>query len=107
MSNRQEITTTEDKTIEKNRELRTATPSVDIYENENEILLYVDMPGVHKEDVSVNIENGKLSISGVRKLGQQGVSNWADLLMWNMSEAFPSPRPLKWKMSRPNSKMEY
>jgi len=47
MTDRKDITKTENKTIEKTRELRTATPSVDIYENENEILLFADMPGVH------------------------------------------------------------
>lgn len=95
MSNRQDITTTQDKTMEKTRELRTATPSVDIYENENEILLYVDMPGVHKEDVTVNIENGKLSISGVRKLGQQGVSNWAEFVDVEYIRNFSIPQTIK------------
>jgi len=68
MTDSKDITRTENKAIEKTRELKTATPSVDIYENDNEILLYADMPGVHKDDVTVNIENGKLSISGVRRL---------------------------------------
>ena len=75
MSDRKDIARTGDKTIEKTRTLRSATPSVDIYENENEILLYADMPGVSKEDVTVNIENGKLSLSGIRRLDHKGVSN--------------------------------
>lgn len=90
-----DITRTENKTIEKTRELKTATPSVDIYENDNEILLYADMPGVHKDDVTVNIENGKLSISGVRRLDQQGVSNWAEFVDVEYIRSFSIPQSIK------------
>ena len=40
MTDRKDIIRKEDKSIEKTRELKTAIPSVDIYENDNEILLY-------------------------------------------------------------------
>ena len=43
MSDRKDIAKKEDKAIEKTRELRTAIPDVDIYENEDAILLHADM----------------------------------------------------------------
>lgn len=72
MDRSQEIVKQEEKNIEKTKELYEATPAVDIYENEDEILIYADMPGVVKDDISVDIDNGTLSISGVRKLSVNG-----------------------------------
>lgn len=40
-------------------------PSVDVYETENEVVAACDLPGLEKkEDVSIDIENNILSISG-------------------------------------------
>ena len=72
MDKSQEIVKQEEKNIEKTKELYGAIPAVDIYENEDEILIYADMPGVVKDDISVDIDNGTLSISGVRKLSLKG-----------------------------------
>jgi HSP20 family protein len=41
-------------------------PPVDISETENELTLKADIPGVKLEDVSIEVENGTLSISGSR-----------------------------------------
>ena len=78
MSDRKDIAKKEEKAIEKTSELRTAIPSVDIYENEDTILLHADMPGVKKQDVSVNIDNGTLSLSGVRRFTKTGASTWKE-----------------------------
>jgi len=45
-----------------------ATPAVDVFENEGEILLHADMPGVLKDQISINIDNGKMTLSGTRRL---------------------------------------
>jgi len=94
MTDGKDITKTENKAIEKTRELRTATPSVDIYENENEILLFADMPGVHKDDITVNIANGKLAISGVRRLDHQSVSNWEEFVDVEYVRSFSIPQTI-------------
>jgi HSP20 family molecular chaperone IbpA len=78
MSERKDIVKKEEKAIEKTRALKTAHPFVDIYENNDEILLHADMPGVKKEDISVNIDNGTLSLSGVRRFDSKGVSTWKE-----------------------------
>ena len=76
MNNQSELVN--DKDIDNIRKLNTVHPSVDIYENEEEILLYADMPGVLKGDLAVHIDNGILSLSGVRKLSSQATERWRE-----------------------------
>lgn len=78
MDKKTEIAKRDDQNIEKTRELYEVAPAVDIYENEDEILLYADMPGVVKDELSVNIDNGRLSLSGVRKLETIGAASWEE-----------------------------
>ncbi|MGB9092975.1 MAG: Hsp20/alpha crystallin family protein [Gallionella sp.] len=42
-------------------------PSVDITETDTAYLIKSEIPGVNREDVKVNIENGLLTMSGERK----------------------------------------
>lgn len=46
-------------------------PSVDISESEKQFMVSVELPGVKKEDINVNIEKSNLTISGERKLNIQ------------------------------------
>lgn len=78
MSNKTDIVKAGEKNIEKTRTLETVLPPVDIYESEEEILLFADMPGVVKDDVKVNIDNGTLSLSGIRKLQPRGATRWEE-----------------------------
>lgn len=73
MSETKEVVNKEEIMPGKGQAVPVIVPEVDIYENEDEILLYVDMPGVVKGDISVNIDNGKLMLSGVRKIKDAGV----------------------------------
>ena len=43
------------------------TPEVDIFENEREIVLLADIPGVAQEDVTIDLDDSVLSISGAVK----------------------------------------
>lgn len=78
MSAKTDMVKREEKNIEKARDLYQVTPAVDIFENADEILLYADMPGVVKEDISAHIDNGTLSISGIRKLKNKGTATWEE-----------------------------
>lgn len=40
------------------------TPNVDIFENEDALVLVADMPGVNKEGVELHLEENQLSIRG-------------------------------------------
>ena len=43
-------------------------PSVDIFENESDIVIKVELPEVNREDVQVNLDDRTLTIRGERKL---------------------------------------
>ena len=43
------------------------TPSVDILESENEIVLKADVPGVEEKDIDIKVEDGTLTLKGERK----------------------------------------
>ncbi|MBI3948962.1 MAG: Hsp20/alpha crystallin family protein [Acidobacteria bacterium] len=47
------------------------TPAVDIYEEPEAIFIEADLPGLTKDDVSVNLENNVLTIQGQRKWARE------------------------------------
>jgi HSP20 family molecular chaperone IbpA len=48
------------------------TPRADIIENQDEMILYADLPGVEPGDVDVRFENGELVIHGKCAPRQEG-----------------------------------
>ena len=42
-------------------------PEIDVFEKDNRLVTKVDLPGMNKEDVKVEITDGRLVISGERK----------------------------------------
>ncbi|MEJ7734792.1 MAG: Hsp20/alpha crystallin family protein [Polyangiaceae bacterium] len=53
---------------------RSFAPPVDIFENQDELLIVADVPGVAKDDVKIDFEDGKLAIFGKR--GQAEAYDW-------------------------------
>ncbi len=47
--------------------LRTWSPPVDIYETDDALILKAELPGVSKDDVSVEVHNNTLFLRGQRK----------------------------------------
>src|SRR5690242_5508662 len=47
------------------------TPSVDILETENELVLKADLPEIDPNQVEIQLENGTLTLKGERKFEQQ------------------------------------
>ena len=43
------------------------SPRVDVFEKDNRLVMKVDLPGVKKEDVTVEVTDGHLALSGERK----------------------------------------
>lgn len=43
------------------------SPRMDLTETENEFLVRMDLPGIDRKDVKINVEDHRLSISGERK----------------------------------------
>lgn len=78
MNENTNLATKKENMLEKHQDLPRIAPVVDIYENEDEILLYADMAGVQKENVTINVDNGKLEICGSRHLQTQGSGSWQE-----------------------------
>lgn len=78
MNEKTDLTTRKENIVARRQDMPRVAPVVDIYENEDEILLQADMPGVTKEQVTINVDNGKLEISGIRKLQTKGTSTWQE-----------------------------
>jgi HSP20 family protein len=43
------------------------TPNLDVYEDKDNIFVRAELPGMKKEDISLSLHDGMLSISGERK----------------------------------------
>ena len=89
-----DLTKQEQGTIESTRNLRQVAPLVDIYENDDEILLHAEMPGVKKDNISVNIDNGSLILSGVRSLNPDGAAEWQEFGDVEYQRAFSVPQTI-------------
>lgn len=46
-------------------------PSIDISETEDQFLISAELPGMDKEDITINLENSRLSISGEREVQKE------------------------------------
>lgn len=58
----------EDNVPEETRAERQVAPFVDIYENQDEILLFADMPGVTKERLQLRIDKDVLVLEGAKHI---------------------------------------
>jgi len=94
MNETKELIKREENLPESSRQIPAVAPVVDIYENDDEILLHADMPGVKKEDVTVNVDNGKLAISGVRHLEASGATNWEEFGDVEYQRTFSVPQSI-------------
>jgi len=50
-----------------NGDTRTWIPPVDVWETDDEVVYALDLPGMTEDDVSVELEDGTLTISGMRE----------------------------------------
>ncbi|MCA9459177.1 MAG: Hsp20/alpha crystallin family protein [Nanoarchaeota archaeon] len=57
----------------KNKLLDTSfkTPATDIYETDKEVVAKIDVPGVKKEDIKLEVKNGMLSLKAEHKLEKE------------------------------------
>lgn len=46
-------------------------PAVDIYEDENQLVLTAEVPGIAEKDIEIKVEDNTLSIMGERKLEKE------------------------------------
>jgi HSP20 family protein len=43
------------------------TPGMDVYETDDDVVVELDVPGVHPEDLNIEVVNGQLVITGERR----------------------------------------
>ncbi len=94
MQERNEIVKSQENIEQKTNNRAVAIPLVDIYENEEAILLHADMPGVAKDRVSVNIDQGKLTLTGVRELRRDGAVQWDEIGEVEYQRTFSIPHTI-------------
>src|SRR5579864_4446720 len=46
-------------------------PAVDVYEDEHQITLKIEVPGIEEKDIDVHIENNTLTVHGERKFEKE------------------------------------
>ena len=67
------------------------SPLMNVSEIENDYLVMMDLPGVDKKDVEVNLRNGILTVSGERKTSEKGDENnriWHETTYGAFSRSF-------------------
>jgi HSP20 family protein len=94
MSERQDLTVKEEALSQRKGQIPTMAPLVDILENENEILLYADMPGVDKNNITINIDNGRLALSGIREVKTVGAVTWEEFGDVEFRRTFSVPQTI-------------
>lgn len=55
---------------EQTRTPRAVAPAVDIHENEHELLLLADLPGVTRDGVNIQFEPERLTLEATRPMGE-------------------------------------
>ena len=74
-----------------NNNMLTYSPLMNVSERKSNYFVMMDLPGVLKKDVEVNISNGILTISGERKTTEEGDNNnpiWNEASYGTFSRSF-------------------
>ena len=64
MTTNEIVQRTDEDQIQRLSELQTVTPPVDIYENDDGILIVADFPGVDPDTVNLRLDDGQLDLEG-------------------------------------------
>jgi len=75
--------------------VRTYQPAVDIFEEQDAIVVAAELPGVKLEDVNVTVDNGMLTIEGERKFDKrEAKGEWhrVEALYGKFTRSFALPK---------------
>lgn len=72
----------------------TWVPPVDVAETQEKIIVRAEVPGMQQQDITIEFENGLLTIKGERKLEKSEGVTWhrVERLYGNFSRSFTLPR---------------
>lgn len=66
----------------------TFSPVVDVYETKNEVVLVAEVPGAARDDVSVQVDKGVLTIEATRKVETPGEGHAATYVSFGPGQLF-------------------
>jgi HSP20 family protein len=71
----------------------TWTPNVNLYENETSYIVCVDLAGVVKEEIDLQVHRQSLTLRGNRRVPQQGIDGAAAAASSSESMSMPPQQP--------------
>ena len=80
-----------DNTLENDHSRLSYNPRMNVTETESNYLVMMDLPGVEKKDVEINLCNGILKVSGERKTSDKSENNkriWHETALGIFSRSF-------------------
>lgn len=78
----------------KDDRFRKVLPGVNIYDNQDEILLQAEMPGVLKDAITIDLDNGKLTLTGRRQDKTEGTPLYTEFGPVEFIRAFSVPQSI-------------
>jgi HSP20 family molecular chaperone IbpA len=78
-------------TAEKIEQRPAVAPTVDVFENENELLVVADMPGVSQDRMAIHFEKGRLTIEG-KRTSPKGTARLAETAAADFRRTFLVPQ---------------
>ena len=92
MENSPKMTKYEERAPERVKQRSTVAPRVDVYENANELLLVADVPGATKESISIQLDNGQVTIEATRRDESAGSQLIAEYRPADYARVFAVPQ---------------
>lgn len=77
--------------METERTREAIAPTVDVYENENEVLVLADLPGVTQDKLTIHFDKGRLTIEG-RRSPPQWSPRFAETTLADFRRTFLVPQ---------------
>jgi HSP20 family protein len=75
-------------------EIPKVIPRADIYEDDKSFLLFLDLPGVPTEDLSVSIDDGQITVEGMRPSFEEDIPIASEFRSVRYVRSFRVPRGL-------------
>ena len=92
MANQTELMNRQNDRVETVQQREVVAPVVDVYENLDELLLLVDVPGATNEGIDVQLDKGQLTILAKRQEDAQGSLLAAEFRPCDYLRAFSVPQ---------------
>lgn len=66
-------------------------PPCDVAENENDIVIYIDVPGIDKNTINVDFNNNKMTVTGNREKPYDFIASRAEILYGQFEKKITLP----------------